>query len=275
MIRLRGHAAIYGEVWYDEEPPRASEVDIIAYRHRPTPLAGARSAPFLSLVTDLSPAPDAIAQKFGKDCRYKIRRAETKDGLRMEYIADPGDRLEEFIQFYDAFAQQKALSPCYREWLFAACQARQLILTAATRDDATLVWHAYVTCGRTAGLEYSGSLFRERENDYRALVGRANRWLHWQEMLRFKQAGLTRYDWGGIFEDDSTPERAGINSFKREFGGEPECSYDCTVPVTMHGRLYLPIRNAWRRWRRFESAARKRFDAGTPNGPERILMNAD
>ena len=257
MIRIRGHAAIYGEVWYDEEPPYTSGVDIVLYRHRPVPLAGAGSVPFLSLVTDLAPVAEDIAQGFDKDCRYEIRRAETKDGLRTEYIADPRPRLEDFIQFYDDFARQKSLPPCYREWLGAACEAGQLILTAAVSDDAILVWHAYIRCGRTAGLEYSGSLFRKRESDYRALVGRANRWLHWQDMLRLKQAGLTRYDWGGLFEDESMPQRAGINGFKRGFGGRPERSYDCTVPVTMRGRLYLPVRDAWRRWQRPGGAAAK------------------
>jgi lipid II:glycine glycyltransferase (peptidoglycan interpeptide bridge formation enzyme) len=85
------------------------------------------------------------------------------------------------------------------------------------------------------------------------LIGRANRWLHWQDMLRLKQMGLERYDWGGLFEDDSTPERAGINSFKKHFGGRQERTYDCTVPVTLRGRIYLPLRDAWRRWHRTQS----------------------
>jgi len=66
-------------------------------------------------------------------------------------------------------------------------------------------------------------------------------------MLRFKETGIQRYDWGGLFEDESTPERAGINNFKRDFGGQQERIYDCTVPVTIKGRIYLAVRDAWRR----------------------------
>ena len=66
-------------------------------------------------------------------------------------------------------------------------------------------------------------------------------------MLRFKERGLKRYDWGGLFEDESVPERAGVNNFKKDFGGRQERTYNCTVPVTLRGRLYLPLRNAWRR----------------------------
>ena len=246
MIRIKGRGAVYGEVWYDEEPPGDSGVDIVMYRQRTAPVAGARHTPFLSSVTDLSLEEDAITDQFGKDCRYKIRRAETKDGLRMEFIIDPECRLDEFRAFFDAFARQKSHAPADHQWLVAACKARQLALTSASQNGEALVWHAYVMSGRAAGLQYSGSWFRDRESAYRALVGRANRWLHWRSMLRFKEMGMTRYDWGGLFEDESVPEHAGINNFKGDFGGRPVRTYDCTVPVTIRGWIYLPLRDAWR-----------------------------
>lgn len=247
MIRIQGRGAVYGEVWYDEEPPLGSGVDIVVYRQRETPVADARTTPFLTMVTDLSVPEDAIAEKFGKDCRYKIRRAETKDGLHMELITDPEGRLDEFQAFYDAFAKQKSVAPSYHQWLLAACKARQLVLTSASRNGEALVWHAYLVSGKAAWLQYTGSCFRNKENDYRALVGRANRWLHWKEMLRFKEMGIERYDWGGLFEDESAPENAGINRFKKDFGGQPVRTYDCTLPVSLRGRIWLPLREAWRR----------------------------
>ena len=109
MIRIKGRTAVYGEVWYDEEAPRDPRVDIVVYRQRETPIAEARNTPSLTMVTDLSAEADAITERFGKDCRYKIRRAETKDGLRMEFITDPDARLDEFRAFYDAFAREKSL----------------------------------------------------------------------------------------------------------------------------------------------------------------------
>jgi hypothetical protein len=247
MICIKGRGAVYGEVWYDEETPGDPGVDIILYRRRSAPLAGIRTTPFLSLVTDLSAEEDAIANRFNKDCRYKIRRAETRDRLRMEFIQDPESRLDEFRAFFDAFASQKSLDAADHQWLVAACNARQLVLALASQDGEALVWHAYLLCGKTAWLQYSGSCFRDRECDYRSLVGRANRWLHWKCMLRLKEMGVTRYDWGGMFEDDSAPERAGINEFKKSFGGQPERTYDCTVPVTLKGRIYLPLSDVWRR----------------------------
>lgn len=249
MIRLHGRGAVYGEVWFDEQPASDCGVDIVQYRFRDAPVAGARTTPLLSLVTDLSPGPEAISAQFGNDCRYKVRRAETKDGLRMEFITDPESRLQEFGEFFDAFARQKSHQACDRHWLRAACEFRHLALSTASQGGEALVWHAYVTHGATAGLQYTGSCFRDRDNDYRALVGRANRWLHWNDMLRLKEAGITRYDWGGLFEDESTAERAGINRFKRDFGGQRVRVYECTAASSVRGRIYLPLRDAWRRWK--------------------------
>lgn len=247
MIRIEGRGAKYGDVWYDEEPPRDSGVDIVRYHCRRAPVADARSAPFLSIVTDLCGEADAIAARFGKDCRYKIRRADAKDELTAGFVLEPEARLEEFRLFFDIFARQKGHAPCDARWLRAACDARQLVLSTASRHGEALVWHAYVLAGESVWLHYTGSCYRERESDYRALVGRANRWLHWKDMLQFKELGVTRYDWGGLFEDESAPDRAGINAFKRSFGGELERSYECEVPVSFRGWVYLPLREAW--WR--------------------------
>ena len=61
--------------------------------------------------------------------------------------------------------------------------------------------------------------------------------------------GMTRYDCGGLFDDESVPERAGVNRFKKDFGGRQARTYDCIVPVTLRGRMWLPLRYAWRRLR--------------------------
>src|SRR5205814_6233977 len=138
MIRIKGHTAVYREVWYEEELPRDSGGDIVLYRQSEPPSADARTTTFLTMVTDLSAEEDAITEKFGKDCRYKIRRADTKDGLRMEFITDPESRLDEFRAFYDAFARQKSVAPADHQWLVAACNARQLVLTSASRNGEAL-----------------------------------------------------------------------------------------------------------------------------------------
>jgi hypothetical protein len=255
MIRLEGRGASYGEIWYDEEPP-ARGVDILLYRQRAAPVANAQVTPTTLLLTDLSVDADAIVAPFDNTCRYHIRRADKKDGLAFEVVEQPETRLHELRDFYRAFAREKSVWDIDMPWLVAACRSDQLALTIASHDGEPLVWHAHVIYGVTAGMQYSCSCFRERDNEYRARIARANRWLHWQDMLRFKSRGCTRYDWGGVFSDESTPERAGINNFKRSFGPTPLTTYDCTAPVTLRGRVWLSIRDAWRKRRAPQLAER-------------------
>jgi hypothetical protein len=247
VIRIQGRAVVYGELWFDEAPPPDASVDILAHRYRAAPIPHAHNLPLHSLRTDLAPTPEAIAAGFDETCRRHVRRAERQDGLRHEVLAEAADGLEEFAEFYDVFARQKGLWLANRHWLGRAAQAGQLLLSCASRAGDRLVWHAHLRAGRTVQLAHSASLYRGMSHDYRSLVARANRWLHWRDMLTCKTMGLRYYDWGGMFPDESTPERAGINRFKRSFDGLPVLAYECSVPVTARGRMWLMIRGALHR----------------------------
>ncbi|HYH42938.1 MAG TPA: GNAT family N-acetyltransferase [Burkholderiales bacterium] len=244
MIQIAGRLATYGEVWLNEQLPRSPDVDVLVIRNRPDPVDGRSCDQSLTLVSDLTADADALSRRIARRTWYEIRRAEAKDALESRYLESPDARLEEFFDFYDAFAREKSLPPSYRRGLAAACAARQLVLTGAGRDGRTLVWHAYVLYGNTVTLLHSASQLRGLDTAGRALVGRANRWLHWTDMRRFRQEGLARYDWGGLFIDESVPHQAQVNRFKRHFGGSPEAMYSCTLPLTIKGRTALAASDA-------------------------------
>jgi len=247
MIRIEGRGAVYGEVWFNEEPPHDADIDIAIYRQRDNPVEGARNERFVSLKTALDVPENAIMSAFGRECRYQIRRADNvRDGLSHEFLRDPADRLAAFGDFYDA-CLGATVPPCDMQWLTAAHRAGQLALSAAVREGKRLVWHAYMVSGKTAHLMFSASSFRDHAGSMRALVGRANRWLHWRGMLQLRELGLTHYDWGGLFEYESSTGRVGINRFKEDFGGHRVCTYNCVLPLTLRGRIYLPLREACRR----------------------------
>lgn len=249
MIYFKNRGARYAETWFGEEPSSHCGVDICSYRQVAAPVRGTRARPFRTLVTELSADADQIIHSFGKNCRQKINRAHAKDRLQLEFIREPASKLDEFREFYDNFAKQKALRAIDRRWLASACQAGQFALASALQDGERLVWHGYLVAGDFGWLQYSASAFRDRDGDYRSLVGRANRWLHWQSMLQFKGMGLANYDWGGIFEDESTAERAGINRFKREFRGVEVRRYDCVRPITLRGRMRISLNRLADRYR--------------------------
>jgi hypothetical protein len=248
MLRMKGKIVSYGEIWLDEEAPASLGVDILVCRQRLAPAPGIHCKPFLSIVNDISGAEESVMGSIAKDCRYQIRRAG-KDGLSAEFIESPAGRIEEFREFYDGFAKVKSIAPASGLWLDAACRSGQLVLTTASCKGSVLVWHAYLVVGNTCWLEHSASYFRGGNGEFTHLVGRANRWLSWQDILTFRMRGITRYDWGGLWPDESTPDRAGINGYKKSFGGRVERRWEYTLPVTASGRMYLPLREAWLRWR--------------------------
>jgi hypothetical protein len=242
LILIRGRFAAYGEVWFDEPVPNAARVDVVMFRRRPRPVETRRCVPFLSLVNDLSVGREKIIAGFGSSNRWQIRRAESRDEFESDVFQDPRAEIDDFIRFYDEFALQKGLQRAYGRGLRAACDAGQLVLTRARCAQRTLVWHAYIKCQLRIVLIHSASHFRNLQHVDRRLPARANRWLHWRDMMHFQDCGLLEYDWGGLFEDESDSEHAGINNFKREFGGHAERTFDANVPITMRGKAYLAVR---------------------------------
>ncbi len=246
MIRTRGKLVQYGEVWFDEipDPPHP---DIMIYRQRSAPLPHAQCSPFLSLVTNLSMEERFLWERLDKNCRYDIRRAE-KDGVTSRHEQSPSAAtIAEFKSFFAEFAAHKALQQLDMNWLSAAAAAGRLFLGSARCEGKTLVWHSHVVAGSVVRLLHSCSLRHDSDSRWKQLVGRANRLLHWHDLREFRRLGLRAHDWGGLFSDESDLAKKKINDFKREFGGEERCYYDCTVCLTTLGRVYLPIRLAWRK----------------------------
>ena len=132
MLRIEGRGATYGELWFGESLPPGAGVDIAVHRQRAAPLAGARVAPFLTIVNDLEPEPPAILERFGKDCRYKIRRAQARDGLAREAFAEPCERLADFAAFYDSHTRELGCGHADLAWLRAACEARSCAKQVST-----------------------------------------------------------------------------------------------------------------------------------------------
>jgi hypothetical protein len=89
-------------------------------------------------------------------------------------------------------------------------------------------------------LLHTAGIFRAaREADRRALVGRASRCLLWRDMLRFQQAGVRVFDFGGWYSGRSDQEKLRINAFKEAFGGELSNEWNCERAVTLRGAAVL------------------------------------
>ncbi len=195
-----------------------------------------------TLFSDLTFTEEELFNKIEKNCKYKIRRADNKDELTIKFYYNTNltdDIVEQFIKFYDSFTKNKGFDEsCDKGMLKKMKEDGKLMISFSYQNDVLLVAHAYVVGEDIVRLWYSCSSYRNSDNQFRSLVGRANRNLHWKDMLYFKEKAVKIYDWGGISDRE---EIKNITAFKKEFGGDEKVLYNYRVVKTFKGKLFLFI----------------------------------
>jgi hypothetical protein len=242
------------EHWCDAPLKRAPNADLALLQQYQSAPAGAVCTVFHSLELSLRQSEQELLSGLESACRYDVRRAASKDQVVCaDRPCDP-ETLQSFADFYDAFASAKALPLLDRQALRARAQAGLLRLSCARVGDVSLAWHAHIVSGNRAVLLHSASVFRASEDKpQRALVGRANRLRHWQDILASKALGLSVYDFGGWYAGSTDEALLGINRFKASFGGHTVAQVNAGVALSWRGWLFLQLQQ------RFTPAMRKRI----------------
>ncbi|MDR2408286.1 MAG: peptidoglycan bridge formation glycyltransferase FemA/FemB family protein, partial [Bacteroidales bacterium] len=182
---------------------------------------------------------DVIFSKIERGTRYEINRCRSKDNITIKTL-DSASNKESFYQIYDEFAVSKSLPRIRKNEVDLLIKNNMYIIRSCVYDNKKIVYHTYITSGRRVRLAASISFLKASDdNKFRNLIGRANRLLHWDDILYFKNNGYTIYDFGGIGIDATNREVSGINKFKEGFGGIPVKEYKSFIPVSFKGHFYL------------------------------------
>ena len=243
MIRYTKKFIRIVECW-DGEVPDSNGADLTRRFQQRQPLEGMLCREFYTVLIDLTQNTEQIFANMKRGTRYEIRRAVTRD--QFVYRHNDVGELDEFCAYADTFLAERKQPALNRRWLELLAEAELLRLTRMDDEfGKPLVWHAYHVSRHRATLLYSASLFRLfTTQEFRAQVGRANRFHHWQDMLRFKETGIATYDFGGWYEGTKDLERLRINKFKEQFGGEIVRNYICEQALTLKGALFLRLRSS-------------------------------
>ncbi|MBA4317075.1 MAG: hypothetical protein C0412_01610 [Flavobacterium sp.] len=237
------------EVYFDEASlPSAKSVDLTRFSCVLRPKEEAIWKKWQTIVIDLTLKPDDLLKAMDSGTRYEIRRAENKDNLTTVFSKTvTSQQVQSLCDFYDSFAATKFLKPIFRPRIKALARAKCLLLSEVRQiDGEVLVQHVHVWNGKNAVLLYSSSKFRDlQESSSRALIGRANRFLHWKDMLFFKSNGVDTYDLGGIDQSQSDTEVARITQFKMSFGGEVRPRYTRNQSSSLLGYITLAFFRAF------------------------------
>ena len=246
------------EVWYDGQPGDTRSVDWIFYQQRSSPLPGASWKSFHTYVIDLTQSVEQLRKRMNEDTAYKVRRSRDRDKIICQECdaRDPAI-LNQFEEMYNQFAALKGLSPLDRARMNAMAAAGTLDLSVARDPQGNaLVYHANYREHERATELHLPSLYRKAaDSATRNLIGRANRYLTWSDMLRFKEQGLKSFDFGGWYVGTTDSALLRINDFKRGFGGQVVREYECEQILSLKGWVVLRVAKLLKRIKLFPSAS--------------------
>ena len=250
------------ECWY-YAPVESCRADVLHCLQLASPLCDSRISDFKTIWIDLRKPEEQLLREMSPETRRQIRRASEEQFKCESWHDDAPNHLEEFCRFFEEHSvTAKAIAETHR-WTRAHAAHRSLDLSRVLSEQGeVLVWHAYYRDGERARQKYSVSISRHTEAPVGAIIGRANRWLHWQDIRRFKQDGLNVFDLGGWYPGTDDAKLLRVNNFKEGFGGEIVAAFHCTRALTPKGWIYLKTIDARNRLVRFKDDFRR------GNGPE-------
>lgn len=241
MVISRKFLVRIADFYFDEPVVPLKGIDVIRYVQTSRPLPGSKPVSFHTVVVDLRKDAQSLLACCRNNTRYEIVRAAERDNLDCCcWRSVDSSTLKTFCAFFDHSAALKGQPRVSRARLRALARSGALDLSVVRSQERDLVWHAHLRAiGRVRLLE-TASLFRASDDpEYKKLVGRANRYLHWHDMLRFQAEGALIYDLGGWTPAATDPEAIGINRFKEGFGGQVVENYLSQTPVTLRGSVAL------------------------------------
>ena len=143
----------------------------------------------------------------------------------------------EVIKEFSPFAKRKKI-----EWnarrITALQKGNTIIISEAFKNEEKLLTHIYLHDKKNIVLLHT---YHHNQNMDNNLRGYSNKFLHWKDILTFKERRFAFYDFGGV----DFVRHPGISRFKNSFGGKiiDRHSYiECSYPIRFLLRILKKIR---------------------------------
>jgi len=204
--------------WFYPRPDASDAAGLAVYFHcaHRGKVPGFRRDPKYTPLISLKKSEDDIFAAFGKNTKHKIKRALT-EGM----IFSVESSMEVLEKAYNEFARAKDIGPMDKKTLKAYWP--KMITTKLTHEGEVLVVHGFVHDAdlKRVNLQWGASRFRSTDDPQQQnLIGRANRLLHYLDMLYMRERGIEVFDLGGYALNTTNPELIQVNEFKAGFGGQ-------------------------------------------------------
>lgn len=226
----------------EEEVKSINRCDVVHYIYSNANIPHAQKV--YTLCIDLSKDESTILAEMDRNARNNIKRSEAFDNFEYSITFDPSKELLDKVRnFYNTFARHKGIG-LFESNVIEQIKKKNALAVSEVKssDGKTLCYHVYIVDGKTAYCKYSASHFRlSPDKDFRSMVSRANRYLHWMDIKFFKKNRYQIYDFAGLTMDKNHQELNNIDRFKKEFGGTIVTKFNFYVPKSPLGKLALKI----------------------------------
>ena len=246
QITYRKKGISITQIWFSEEmiKDKKLKADILFFHGVSQKQTGKNClfTQFHTLISDLCQPEKELLSHINKNVRYEIRR-NCKEEVRYQIftsakLLQKPEIVAQFADMYELMYREKGQKAVFNKVQFKEYLKQDaIILTGIYGEELPLVFHSYIVGEKQVRLLHSVSDFRSGETDAN-LIARANKRLHWEDMLFFQKQGKEIYDWGGV---SSLEEPNGIDAFKFKFGGEPLTYYNAYQGSSLLGKAVVAI----------------------------------
>jgi lipid II:glycine glycyltransferase (peptidoglycan interpeptide bridge formation enzyme) len=169
----------------------------------------------ITSIIDLTQSEKELFGAIHRTSRYHIRKAERLEFQFDSFLNPSPEVCRKLISSFRVFARFKNIPPMNSGRIMALQKLNHLIITTLTKKNKEILTHVYLFDEDRVILLHT---FHDLSFKDAAVRGAANKYLHWKDILLFKEMNFKVYDFGGI-----NPEKVpGITKFKLSFGGKNE-----------------------------------------------------
>jgi len=231
------------EVVYFRVPAVPPRVDVLKLCDLPAPFPDVANEYRPTILIDLTQSEEALLADVVANTRKVIRQA-SREGITVDTVPLTETTWNAFLTAYWKLWRRKAKAGALGIGQIRDLMARNMFELTVSRsaDGQVLSWHAYVRTPERVRLHTTISdMDPARDSKWNNMVGRAHRLHHWQDLMRFKAAGASTYDFGGVYRGTDDQQQINIARFKQSFGGGFADTYDAVLPLTAKGRAALSL----------------------------------
>ncbi|MDI4635981.1 MULTISPECIES: hypothetical protein [Halomonadaceae] len=207
-----------------------------------------------SYVIDLRLGEDEIFGKIHRSTRRNIIKANKKGEVVYNRITNPSDSdIIIFCEFYNRFAKEVGIKRCAVGKLKAIRDQGELLLTSVSdKSGRILCSHAHLINGKQAYGIYSAllrSMGEEKVNGQ--LIGMANKYLDWKNIVYAKKWGCDWYNFGGKILDPKDAKGQGVNDYKIAFGSQEAYDFRVYTSRSLLGKAFIFLLHYYYRKKRY------------------------